>query len=340
LGARIAALDGVRALAFLLVFFHHALQLPLGWVGVDLFFVMSGFLITRNLLDLKSSTSTAQSAKFFFFRRALRILPPYYLALLLIGLYEGFPNASLGWYATFSSNIRDVFEEPHRRALSVLWSIAIEEQFYLLWPWVVLLLPVSRAKWVLWGMIGVAFLCRWAFTDLSFHAVYRLTLCRMDLLALGAGLAWIESQQPQWMQQHQRHFFVLLAASMAVFTAFAFLLPDFRTHKNTLLFNLLGFSCIALASVSLLALTCTSASSWLQRILLNPVLQYLGSISYMAYLVHVLSLDIMHDQGLRGLERAIAALALTTGFASLSYKLLEKPLQRFKNQLKPAIASS
>jgi peptidoglycan/LPS O-acetylase OafA/YrhL len=138
---RIDQFDGLRALAFGAVFLHHAVSAPLLWMGVDLFFVLSGYLITRNLLRLRETATTGGALRVFYFRRLLRIVPPYYLAVFAMALYVPAYRDHLGWYLGFASNLRDTLVGPDPGPATTLWSIAVEEQFYLLWPMLVLLCP-------------------------------------------------------------------------------------------------------------------------------------------------------------------------------------------------------
>ena len=137
-GGRIAQLDGLRAFAFLAVFGNHSIPVPLGWVGVDQFFVLSGFLITGILLKAKSSTPKVFFGTFYR-RRAQRILPAYGTALLLaaaMGAAVGWATV-WPWLASFCANFANVFYPEKLGPLAPLWSLAVEEQFYLLWPLVV-----------------------------------------------------------------------------------------------------------------------------------------------------------------------------------------------------------
>ena len=159
---RLSALDGVRAIAILLVIAHHAVAFVgegstgleravgaiarEGWIGVDLFLVLSGYLITGILLKTKSSKGYYRR---FMMRRVLRIFPAYYVFvvvffILLPRLFPDHPDLAMlpgqqAWYWSYLANVR-IFLNGHWSALYVehAWSLAIEEQFYLLWPWIVL----------------------------------------------------------------------------------------------------------------------------------------------------------------------------------------------------------
>jgi peptidoglycan/LPS O-acetylase OafA/YrhL len=135
---RIERLDGIRAIAILMVILLHQGYMSFGWAGVDLFFVLSGFLITQILRRTRSESGYWSR---FYLRRAARILPPMLLLLTLFCIFA----KHIRWpmvlgYGFFSGNIVNVIGWGHS-ALAPLWSLAIEEHFYLVWPFLVLTFP-------------------------------------------------------------------------------------------------------------------------------------------------------------------------------------------------------
>ena len=135
-------MDGFRGLAVLAVLVFHNYRVPLGWVGVDLFFVLSGFLITRILLVSKARSDYFRS---FYVRRALRIFPVYYLLLLVAYCVDPAVGHRVWWFAAYLSDFTPLFPDMAVRALHHTWSLAVEEQFYLLWP---LLIWVCPGRWL------------------------------------------------------------------------------------------------------------------------------------------------------------------------------------------------
>lgn len=206
-------IDGLRGLAILAVVLHHFWPSQgslarfghiahLGWVGVDLFFVISGCLITGILMDTRENPDYYRN---FYARRVLRIFPLYILfvvsAYIVIPRLQAVTNpgafvhesGSMWWYLLYVGNIREAMTgNPPAYVLAPTWSLCIEEQFYLTFPLLVAILPVSRMRFLLWGLVFGA-----PFIRLSTALVwpeneriqYLFTLCRLYVLALGCLLA-------------------------------------------------------------------------------------------------------------------------------------------------------
>ena len=207
-GRHFGSLDGLRAIALLAVLTHHfvlglipegtALQdgvrylFELGGLGVDLFFALSGFLITGILIDAKG-TSPSRFFGNFYWRRSLRIFPAYYLLvvpllLLLPSLSQGIGR---GWFLLYLRNWRG--SDPNSdNILGHLWSLAVEEQFYLVWPIVVFLCPTRHLPKVIIGLSLSALAFRWWMYDAGFgrYELIRFTFSRMDGLLLGGLVAY------------------------------------------------------------------------------------------------------------------------------------------------------
>jgi peptidoglycan/LPS O-acetylase OafA/YrhL len=197
-GQALPQLTGIRAVAFLMVFLFHA---QFGsyylWSGVDLFFVLSGYLITGILLAQRGRPGYFRS---FYLSRVLRIFPPFYLVLLLVVLAFGAVRpGQLAATAGFAANLylpladREALP-PSYWALAPYWSLALEEQFYLLWPLLVLRLEPRRLAWVCAALVLAAPLIRvltlYKFPGgASVETIYMLPFDRLDLLAGGALIA-------------------------------------------------------------------------------------------------------------------------------------------------------
>ncbi len=295
-------LNTLRGLAVLLVLFFHgfgfefttrglsgvaklfvAATLP-GWMGVNLFFVLSGFLITGVLLDSKGRTDYFRR---FYYRRALRILPIYYAVLAVLGVLYG-----------------------------VLWTLAIEEHFYLLWPALVRML--SRRK-VVAAAIAIFFLCpmlRWVYVRLGWE-MGDYTWLYADGLALGAVLAAL-IRGPWGSRTGTWRMTVLLGSVSLVLFAGGFHYGIFLASRSAglvLRHTALNLFFGALISLALLVGT----SHW--KILVNrPLLQFFGSISYGVYLIHMLVFDLV-DHATKALRPALAATSGHFGLISLRFCL-------------------
>ncbi|CAM2165398.1 exopolysaccharide production protein ExoZ [Paraburkholderia sacchari] len=323
---RIVPLDGLRAFAVLAVFAQHALRAPL-WMGVDLFFVLSGFLITGILLERKARGQSYFS--YFYARRVRRILPPYILLMIVSSLLFGFGWAHYWpWYAFFATNIGDALGQSGHDSLNILWSLAVEEQFYIFWPFVVLLLPQRMLAVVAGALVLIVPVLRAIATPWfdSFWPIYYLTPFRMDLLAMGALLAVLVRRDRNALEPFKVPAAILFFAALAVLAWLHLHYPRFRA-ANTPLSNAL------LYSVSLVLCTSTvvfamQSKGFVKRLLCNPVLVYIGTISYTIYLIHLTILYAVWPLNYSRPVSATIALALTLVYASASWFLFEKRLTR------------
>ncbi|MCX5746107.1 MAG: acyltransferase [Proteobacteria bacterium] len=327
--ARIEQFDGLRAFAFLAVFARHMLHVRFAQFGVDLFFVLSGFLITQNLIGMRD-LPTGRAFKVFFYHRLLRIVPPYYLALVLLVATSYLPIGESPWYFAFASNIRDSIMPTIGGPPVTMWSICVEEQFYLVWPFVILLVPRRALVPVLVATILAAPLVRYGFRENS-DAVYRLMISRMDLLAFGGLVGLVDLRAPTWLRDHRRHVIALALAVLGVFTALTLADPLFEQTADQPFFDVLGYSLVAIEFTCVLVLVRID-TGWLSRLLCRPALRYVGKISYMAYLIHLLIIRLLLEVPMPGPVRIVVALAATVAVASASWYLVEKPLQRLRIQ--------
>ena len=203
---RSPALDGIRGLAILMVLAHNTLRVApeggvlsevvasvsgIGWTGVTLFFVLSGFLITRGLMEEQGSPTYFRA---FYLRRALRIFPLYYLFLvfflLVLPALDAAPQNIVDdlprqiWYWLYLSNWTQ-FADLGGTGLPHLWSLAVEEQFYLLWPLLVWRRSPRQVLWLCMGVIAVAFVARVGLVlgGVEPMQIYTFTITRVDSLA-------------------------------------------------------------------------------------------------------------------------------------------------------------
>jgi peptidoglycan/LPS O-acetylase OafA/YrhL len=329
--------------AFLLSFFRA------GWFGVDLFFVLSGYLITGILLDAKN---TPHAIRNFYIRRALRIFPLYFaiLAVCTIMLPALFPAShpalpgALPWLWTYTSN----FYNAHGGWLagnwfdfSHLWSLAIEEHFYLLWPWIILLVPQPRLMPMCITLLITVILLRTAYCAAFPHDVnapYLLTPFRCDGLLLGGLLAI--TQRTRGIDHLQRPArLLLLGGTILLIVAIARFGGIPRPAGPAASWTYTG---LALLFTALLAATLTTPH--LNALFSHPALRTLGKYSYALYLFHWLMrplfLRFMTSPAIRnaltppfaadlGILLWIAATAICT---ILSWNFLERPCLALKDR--------
>ncbi len=333
---KIPQLDALRGLAVLLVLLHNTNIYPFwrfvsdkGWMGVDLFFVLSGFLITGILLDTKQS---AEYFRNFYARRCLRIWPLYYSALLfmfvilpLLRPSEAaviFAARSSPWWAypLYLQNFLIPVPTQATGLLGVTWSLAVEEQFYLCWPLVVRFCTESQLRRITIAVICLSPALR---LYLSLHGVniYSNTFCRLDGLMAGALLALVvRSARFSPSKFVSRAWIVFLVSA-----PLALVIETFHARW-------IGFSVIVVASISLLYLALFSTQNWLQAILTNRFLVYTGTISYGIYVLEKIPLDAAKTFHLD--RHPFLAFPITTvatfAMASLSWILLEQPFLRLK----------
>jgi peptidoglycan/LPS O-acetylase OafA/YrhL len=345
---RVPALDGVRGLAILLVLMAHILPSLLdnaGWLGVDLFFVLSGYLITTVLVEGKADPDRART---FYTRRALRIFPLYYGTLLLvlvlppifhIPLLSDAPDTwsttshELTWFWPYLCNWSiGLFRPTHPSMLTHFWSLAVEEQFYLVWPWIIWRCEQRTARGVAWGAIVIAVALR--VTLVLIHTpmltIYCLTPCRMDALAIGALVALTPRATVG------RAFAPPAAIAAVILTVIALRFHSLRPTNQWV--ASVGFTCGDI----LAGLLVIVAVRYSPAVLTNPVLRWFGTYSYGLYVLHpfaIRSLDLtVWDSGDRSF--GIMAFGLSCVVAWISYNAYELPFLRRKNRLGPSGAAA
>jgi peptidoglycan/LPS O-acetylase OafA/YrhL len=217
---------------------------------------------------------------------------------------------------------------PHPEAFTILWSLAVEEQFYFFWPFVVFLLNEQMLAWVAAAILVMVPILRWFCTPLFVlqWQIYMLTPFRMDLLALGALLAVLwRNHRPQFTRYGAYGGLVSVAAIGLL------LLAERRfgltTHGNTPLGNVLIYECSLFASAGLIV---WALSGRHVGILNWGPLRYLGRISYTVYLVHLLALELAARFIQQPFPAACAALATSLLYAALSWRYFEQPILNAK----------
>jgi peptidoglycan/LPS O-acetylase OafA/YrhL len=323
---RIPELDGLRGIAILAVFLHHALHIKLLWMGVDIFFVLSGFLITGILLSFKGN-SLRDYFGHFYDRRVRRIMPPYAVTLIIISLLTG-----LGWTRHWYLYLGGMnFIKPlggyMPECLSPMWSLAVEEQFYLVWPFCVYFLSAKNLKRVAILLIVAAPILRGAVHTSNIWTIYMLTPFRMDLLSSGALLALIYRPNKMRFEKHGAPagmaLMVMGMASLLVQAHFGV-----TTYGNTRLSNVAVFE----SSLSIAIGTMIWAlSGRLTAFFKAGPLRYVGRVSYTIYLTHLVTILLISQYThMSDLSTALFSFVVVLLYATGSWFVLEKPVLGLK----------
>jgi peptidoglycan/LPS O-acetylase OafA/YrhL len=364
--AHIPELDGVRGIAVLLVMIFHfgggyaetqhnllASAIGLGWSGVDLFFVLSGFLITTILLGTRKDPHFFRN---FYLRRALRILPLYYLYLIAFAFiflpvahhYHKFLSDQIGQLSLYWVHLSNwgVQANPMSGSpVAQMWSLAIEEQFYFLWPLLVFLLPDEILLLVCFALAATSLGLRLTPSMQAIQLVhpeflYRLTPFRIEPLCYGAMIALL-TRRIQGVNFRGWAGWGSLVSGVG-------LLCFLRLHGNTLertSLNMAGFGYTGIglcaAGLVLLALRHEGSNATYAHVLRSRVLRTLGKYSYAMYIFHVpisqfIQKAISHfiKNPLLGLAfNFILGIGLTFLMAKLSWKYFESPILSLKDRI-------
>lgn len=350
-------LDSLRFLAFMGVFLYHCVPsepafykgwphaivslitatLTAGAFGVALFFALSAYLITNLLLREKEKRGTLDTRRFYI-RRILRIWPLYFAFLALAALLplilrsQHLPFTFIAGYSLLAGNWVYVFLGDPRSVAVPLWSVSVEEQFYLAWPLVIRKASRASIAKVAGGLLIAANVSRilLAVADAPSQVVAYNTVSCVDAIALGILLA-LALKEPPTLGTMKRVALFLASVGVMIGSA-AFLNDDPRWG------NVVGRSLAAFATVGILV----SFLGWTSRWIRHPVLLYLGKISYGLYVIHlfgwlcashILRESSVRYQTLTGrLEIVVLSLVITIVGAAISYRWLESPFLRLKER--------
>lgn len=315
--ARLPQLDGVRAVAVSCVMAFHFIPwvnqiAALGSIGVRLFFVLSGFLITRILLASRQYQVSA-ALRSFYIRRALRIFPVFYVVLAIAAALNIGPlRSTIGWHLTYLTNAYLFNRGSWHGSISHLWSLAVEEQFYLVWPWLMLLLPLRWLRPMIVAMIFIAPMSRMVIGG-SMSGVLP-TSC---LDSLGAGALLAVTGRPLF---HAAIGPLLIIAGLWFHSDIAL---DFG---------------VSLTAANIVARATRGIDDVFGRVLTAKPVMYLGTISYGVYLFHgfmpyVLGRYVPGYIDIAWPLRLVILTAATIVVASLSWRFIEAPILRMKDRL-------
>ncbi len=371
--ARIPELDGIRGLAIALVLVWHYLVcqaqtrpgstaaygmklLSLTWAGVDLFFVLSGFLIGGILLDNRSQPNYFKA---FYVRRICRIFPLYYLMFCLFALAtmsglgawgEGFKwlfgDALPIWsYAVYwQNNMMAATGEMNANWIAITWSLAVEEQFYVVLPLLIRFAPTHLLPWILGVLVITAPVVRVALFLTHPHAGlagYVLLPGRYDALFLGVlgALALRNETLHEWLKQ--RLNWIRTTILLGGLLLFALLVKNQGSASRGMSFG--GYTILAVVSLAVIMLALLSSNRLTSRVFSNRYLVWLGTISYGVYLFHQPISGLLHTMLLRqpphiadyksGLVTLLAIIT-TLIVAVISSRLFEQPIVRYGQRVR------
>lgn len=363
-------LNGIRFIAVFLVLIDHWL-IPInpfsffGHLGVVMFFVLSGFLITRILFENADSCRANHSSPIvkmvrFIYRRSLRIFPIYFLLLAVGGIFS-LSNFSeiAGWLVSYTPNFYIIL---HNRWMGVwdhLWSLAVEEQYYLFFPYFIFFISAAKYPRLLIWMLLIGIGSRLSFFLLASHEVkesfwmisYVNPLAAIDSFGLGGILAYLyHYKNVQFVNLVSRSYF--LPISLLAFAGILYLSHvSIYTHDNMWAIVFERFFA-GLFSFFLIAQAIGSRSWMLGRFLTFSWVSYIGQISYGIYLYHNVVYNYYHEKGntiigylatfLPNLNvelpnfillKFVLSLIIVIILASFSWFFIEKPINRFKNRI-------
>jgi peptidoglycan/LPS O-acetylase OafA/YrhL len=334
-------LDGFRFIAVFLVMFGHWVDLPVlskvNWylasAGVNLFFVLSGFLITQILINNKGKSTKRHVLKQFYIRRFLRIFPLYYLVIFLGYIFAvPFARGQFIYMAAYMVNILAAVANGHVGQFLHLWSLAVEEQFYITFPFIVLFLPKRRLMEAFYFIIALAVASRIAIAFIpgegkaEFYG-YILTPTCFDCFGIGAILAYLKvnkEKRLKWWLSRRAFFFGALILSISLFfISHATGIGWLRIVPTRFLFSIFAFWLIGKASFN-------KFHGWFLE---NRIIVYLGRITYGLYVYHYfmpyLFERIFH---VKGMQYAPLYFLTTIAIAALSWHFFESPINNLKER--------
>ena len=340
--------DGLRGIAILCVLIAHVSSVfKGGWVGVDLFFVLSGYLITSLLRNEYYASGNISFGKLYA-RRALRLVPALLICVTIANLLWQFtphyyhPNrllATLAGLFYFANLVR----WPVLGLLQHLWSLSVEEHFYLVWPIIVstFLFRVSPRNGAFFLVITVfliaalrifVFHCKLTYGPFVINS-YSFTLCRMDAILMGALLAVVLSHNDNVIHRKKVNINWSLGICLCLLATVVLVVPESNVYWYNGGFIFTNLLCLYIVAIA--------AKNPSQPLLSSSILRWIGRRSYGLYLYHfpiflALGILIRKDSSVNYLLVTALRFAATIVVAEVSYRFIERPVLRYKKRYQVA----
>jgi len=341
-------LDGIRGLAAIMVLLFHYINGQqysgnlfqivkkvslLGQTGVSLFFVLSGFLITRILIQQKYQSSYF---KYFYYRRALRIFPLYFLFIFIyfisLNLFNHSTNVnSILYCLVYIQNIAMTFNWTFYGP-EHLWSLAVEEHFYIIWPLFIYFGKIKHTSKIALGMILLSILFRIYFLQQNLETFY-FTLSRLDELCFGSLLALKEIRQKNSNSPFKftKSTYIIFSLIFLVSIYFWFILSG----KSNFVVQIFKFTFLGyIYFIFIGAIIQLDFDNWFKKIFLSKFLIFSGGISYGLYIFHPLCFLLINEiANLHWMIKILTSFLLTYLVAFLSYNYFEHRFILLKNKI-------
>ncbi|MFY8004524.1 MAG: acyltransferase family protein [Chitinophagaceae bacterium] len=345
-------LDALRGIAILFVIITHwappglfKRDFHFGEWGVFIFFVLSGYLITHILFsNINKGKSTKEIIISFYIRRTLRIFPIYYLAIGVLWLCKSVVGKEvqegLPWFLTYTQNIYYFINQNLAGPLSPYWTLAVEEQFYLIWPWIIVMAGSKRSLVAIIIFLLVGFSCFYIIPAKPFITI--LTPFTFFSFGLGGLLAWLQLFQYQSLVKFLKSIQIIGLLSVVLF-----FLGVFKNNQFILPINIL-ISITAFALIAYLLIKKDKLPPYLAFVFTNKFLIFTGKISYGIYLYHNLIPQLLNSKLVNiyfnpllpdflykhhwGLLYLVENVLLLYGIAWLSYWFIEKRFLALKEK--------
>ena len=345
------ALDGLRGLAILLVAFYHNFGFInyffFGWLGVDLFFVLSGFLITDILLKTKNDPHYLKN---FYGRRVLRIFPVYYLTLIVLLFIVPVINKDLLhvryyqdhqlWLWTYLQNWLYIFNPPPADSLGLthLWSLAVEEQFYLVWPFVILLIRHVKPLFVFMFVLLVAIIAirfivwQYHIEKIAYFNLY--TFSRIDGICIGSMTALLRQFNSHFLQKN----IALIVSSLAGLNFIFYLFNNAYSFSFPFL-AIIGYTTFAVV-FGILVNEAVNNNTIITLFFDNRIMKFLGRISYGLYIFHWPIYLMLKNLSfnLPNLVISIAATGIAVIISWLSFEIFESKILKLKKNFQYTVS--